>query len=242
MPKSCSNACSLPLPGDGGEGKSWAELPGATARAWPSEQMIRLLCRTIPAERRSELTIMDVGCGNGRNACALAAMGFGRVLANDPVASLVAEAKEKGEGIGGGVEGVEAALPTLPYADGCADVAVCWGVLYVLPNREAVVSALGEVRRVLRPGGYLLSDWRTDGDSLRRYAEASLDEVTVVLGDEAPLDLGGMRYSFWSEEGVCEVHEAAGFGVVDMQREEIEEVATGARHSWWQLCAQRHEI
>ena len=82
MPSSSCNA-SPPL------SDKWAGLPGATARVWPSEQMIRLLCRSLPQEQRNGLTAMDVGCGNGRNAISLPARGFERVLAVDPPGELV---------------------------------------------------------------------------------------------------------------------------------------------------------
>ena len=69
--------------------EAWATRSGATARIWPSEQVIRLLCRSLPEARRGGMTAVDVGCGNGRNAITLPVLGFERVIAIDPSAALV---------------------------------------------------------------------------------------------------------------------------------------------------------
>lgn len=54
-----------------------------------------------------------------------------------------------------GLENVEfrnGLLEALPVEDGWADVVISNGVINLCPNKRAV---LGEIRRVLRPGGYL---------------------------------------------------------------------------------------
>ncbi|TWT42414.1 putative methyltransferase YcgJ [Phycisphaerae bacterium RAS1] len=221
--------------------RSWHECPGATARNWPSEQMIRLLCRAIPAEDRAGLTALDIGCGNGRNTQALCEMGFAPVIAVDPSAELIAAAVQRTRRTGYEIRTHVAALPALPVPDASVDVAVCWGVLYVVGPESNVAAALGELARVLRPGGVLVCDWRTSTDHLRKWAGLQLDPHTFELTAAAPLNLAGMHYSFWDRPAVTDALRVAGFSVADMQREEIHDLTYDARYSWWQACARRSE-
>lgn len=178
-----------------------------------------------------------MGCGNGRNSLALAQLGFGDVIAVDPSAELVELCRAAAERAGQRLDARVGGLPTLPCDDESVDVAVAWGVLYVLDGRDALRDALRDLARVLRPGGLLIADWRADDDHLRSFAGATVDERTVVLRDDAPLNLTGATYSFWDRAGVEDVLAAAGFAIVDMQREEIRETLTGCAYAWWQTCA-----
>jgi SAM-dependent methyltransferase len=201
--------------------------------------MIRLLCRALPVERRAGMTAIDVGCGNGRNSVALAAMGFDRVIGIDPSAELVRQCEHAARQAGRTIEGRVGALPELPCEPAEADVAIAWGVMYVLGVARQVGDALDALARTLKPGGLLICDWRGDGDHLLQYADRRLDERTVVLNDRAPLKLAGAAYSFWSEEAVRSAHERAGFEVIDLQREEIRETRPRRAWRWWQTCARR---
>lgn len=227
--------CTAPPP------RSWHQCPGATARLWPSEQMIRLLCRAVPAEERAGRTALDVGCGNGRNTQALCEMGFAPVIAADPSSELITLATHRAQRAGYEIRAHVAALPKLPVADASVDVAVCWGVLYVVGPQANVAAALGELARVLRPGGVLICDWRTSTDHLRKWSGLQLDAHTFELTAAAPLNLAGMHYSFWDRPAVENQLRAAGFGVADIQREEIHDLTYDARYSWWQVCARRFE-
>jgi SAM-dependent methyltransferase len=92
--------------------------------------------------------ILDAGCGTGGNWAMLSR--FGRVVGVD-VAELALEAAS-----GRGIETLaRASVAHLPVADASFDLVTSFEVLY----HRAVgddVAALGELRRVLRPGGWLL--------------------------------------------------------------------------------------
>lgn len=218
---------------------AWSRRPGATVRAFPSEQMIRLICRALPAEARAGLAAADVGCGNGRNAIALARLGFKPVMAIDPSDALLQVATSAAQREGLALDARRGGLPNLPLDSRSVNIVVCWGVLYVVGDEATVSASLREVSRVLRPGGLLIADWRTDVDHLRRFADHRIDERTWRLSPAAPLKLGGAVYSFWSDDAVRSAHSAAGLAVLDMQREEIHEILHGPRYSWWQTCARR---
>ena len=118
-----SPSCNAPPPE---RHETWAKRPGATARVWPSEQMIRLLCRSLPQAQRGAMTAVDVGCGNGRNAIALPALGFGRVIAIDPSQALVDVCRQAAVDAGCVIDARCGALPSLPCEGDPADVVIAW--------------------------------------------------------------------------------------------------------------------
>lgn len=229
-----SPSCNAPSPE---RHETWAKRPGATARVWPSEQMIRLLCRSLPEAQRGAMTAVDVGCGNGRNAIALPALGFGRVIAIDPSQTLVDVCRQTAVDAGCVIDARCGALPSLPCEDDSADLVIAWGVMYVLGDTAAVRDAMSELTRVLRPGGLLIADWRADGDHLLKCAGPRIDERTVEMSGDAPLNLAGATYSFWNGESVRRLHDEAGFELCDMQLEEILDALNDCRYRWWQTCA-----
>jgi SAM-dependent methyltransferase len=97
---------------------------------------------------RTDLNILDAGCGTGGNALFL--QRYGRVAGVD----LAPEALEYG---GPRLPGVLArgSVLELPFATGSFDLVTSFEVLYhrAVPDERP---ALAEVRRVLRPGGRLL--------------------------------------------------------------------------------------
>ena len=87
--------------------------------------------------------MLDLGCGKGRFAARLEEAGA-KVVGLDLSAAMLAEAK--------GLDRVRASARRLPFADGAFDAVVAVEVFEHLAGLDAV---LGEVRRVLRPGGRL---------------------------------------------------------------------------------------
>lgn len=217
----------------------WTGRPGAIARIFPAEHVVRLVCRAVPMSQRAGLTALDVGCGNGRNCVALACLGFGRVVAIDPLESALAEARTNAAAAGLAIETRCAAADALPLPDASIDVAVAWGLLFQLGGPAQTAAVMEELARVLRPGGRLIGDWRTDDDTLRGFAEAQLAPQTVRLRDDAPAGLGGLIYSFYDATDVERFHADAGLVIEQFERREVCDVRAASRHAWWQTCAQR---
>ena len=82
----------------------WTGRPGAVARIFPAEHMIRLVCRAVPETQRRGLTALDVGCGSGRNSIGLACLGFARVIAVDPLESMLREVEQHASDAGLSIE------------------------------------------------------------------------------------------------------------------------------------------
>jgi SAM-dependent methyltransferase len=105
------------------------------------EQIIPLALVHLVGYRR----VLDVGTGEGQIARALASAGA-EVFGLDPTGSQIDVAVARG----GGPRYVLGGADSLPFADGSVDAVV---VCLVFEHVDALDGALGEVARVLRPGG-----------------------------------------------------------------------------------------
>jgi ubiquinone/menaquinone biosynthesis C-methylase UbiE len=119
---------------------------------------------------RSGVRLVDVGCGPGNYLQRLvAAVPDGRVVGMDLSPGMAREAAAAAP------QAVTLAgdVTALPLPDGWADVVLAAHMLYHVPDAPA---ALGEVRRVLRPGGTLAAV--TNGADHQRELHDALRQVT----------------------------------------------------------------
>jgi len=105
---------------------------------------LALLDRVLP---RGGLRLLDAGCGTGWNLHVLRR--YGKPVGVDRAALALRFGHERGVALAG------ADLAQLPFADAAFDVVTAFDVLYHqwITDEPAVVQ---ELRRVLRPGGWLL--------------------------------------------------------------------------------------
>lgn len=139
------------------EGKMirWARLYdlGTTllpfGRASLLRRRITELAEVAPGSR-----ILDVGCGPGRLAILAATIAGpgGDVCGIDPAPEMIALARENATRAGAGIRFDVGAIEALPYPDGRFDLVLSSLMLHHLPD-HVKRAGLGEVRRVLRPGG-----------------------------------------------------------------------------------------
>lgn len=108
------------------------------------EQILPLIAQRLPRDG----VVVDVGCGEGQVSRLAAAAGLG-VVGVDPAPAQIAVAHERG----GGARYLLGSATDLPLRRASADVAVA---CLVFEHIDDHVSALGEVARVLRPGGTFL--------------------------------------------------------------------------------------
>jgi ubiquinone/menaquinone biosynthesis C-methylase UbiE len=115
--------------------------------------------------------LLDVPCGFGRHAVPLARSGY-RVVGVDRSQTLLAEARRRA-GDERWPELVQADYRELPFADESFDAALnLFSSLGYLGDDEDV-EVLGQIRRVLRPGGRLVIETMHRDLAVRRFAQSN---------------------------------------------------------------------
>ncbi len=107
-----------------------------------TEQILPLAAQWLDGHAR----VLDVGCGEGQVARQCSARGAEWVVGLDPTRNQVTEARRRG----GGPTYAAADAAALPFADATFDAAVA---CLVFEHIESVDPAIGEIARVLVPGG-----------------------------------------------------------------------------------------
>jgi len=145
---------------------------------------------SLPASGR----VLDAGCGSGQTMTWLADLlpRWERVGV-DVASEAVASARSIGEAV------IEASVLSLPFDSASFDLVITLDVLQHLPLDGGDAAALGEMRRVSRPGGTLLI--RTNAQSFPRVSE-----------DRASL------YRRYDPEPLRHVIEDAGFRILRLGR------------------------
>jgi 2-polyprenyl-6-hydroxyphenyl methylase / 3-demethylubiquinone-9 3-methyltransferase len=144
-----------------------------------SQRWLRTLQNLVPARFRyfddvvswHGKTVLDLGCGGGFMAEALATRGA-VVTAIDPAAGAIDIAKRHAAGQGLAIDYLVGSGESLPLGDKSFDCVVCVDVLEHVADLAAV---LDEVKRVLKPGGVFLFD------TINRTALATL--AVVFIGE-----------------------------------------------------------
>lgn len=119
-------------------------------RRWKRE-LLQALAREVAGSD----TVADLACGTGDLAAGAArAVPAGRVIALDVSRRMLDRARARTDVAQGRVRLAAADIMTLPLADGSVDAVT---VGYGFRNAPYLERALAQVRRVLRPGGALLT-------------------------------------------------------------------------------------
>ena len=142
---------------------------------------------------REDDRVLDIGCGPGWFWAASADVLPERINLTlaDASAGMIAEATERCRPLRPWqVEGHEADVQSLPYADGAFDVVVAMHMLYHVPDQA---KAIAELHRVLKPGGVLAVTTNGTGNLQQLYA------LTTVLGSE-PIDPSVAAFGFDAAE------------------------------------------
>ncbi len=159
----------------------------ASLGLWRSEE--RLFSQAFHKTDR----LLDVGCGAGRVALGLARLGFPGVVGVDTCAPMVAEARRLADAMGLAVEFWDGDALALPFSSGSFTGAIfAFNGLMQIPGRENRRRALGEIRRVVAPGGALvftthdrdmagqMDYWR---DERERWRAGRRDPALLEFGD-----------------------------------------------------------
>jgi SAM-dependent methyltransferase len=170
-------------------------------------------------------TVLDLGCGPGIEAEHIARTYDVRVVGADASPAMVRLANDRH------------AHPRVDYRlmtdgvlgfldDASVDAALCCFVFITIPELDTIRTLVGEVYRVLRPGGRFsvlevhpastgvrFAAFQV-GEAGRTYRDGELKRTQLFVGDEA-VDLVDVH---WSEPVIAEALTGGGF--VDVTREE----------------------
>jgi len=128
---------------------------------------------------------VDLGCGSGAQTLALADLGYADVLAVDPDPTLLAELRAHGaDRPAVRTRRSDAVTAVAELAAESVAAVVCMGdSLLHLASSEEVDALVGEVSRVLRPGGTVVLTYRDLTGDLRgtdRFIPVRSDEDTIM--------------------------------------------------------------
>ena len=175
----------------------------------PWDAVVTALFRKAPRDKaREETRILEIACGTASNILFAARMGF-QVTGLDASPRAVALAKEffSQAGLSGRID--QGDFTSLPYADGTFDMVIdrC-GISHT--GFDVAAQALGEVARVLRPGGVFF--WIPFSD---RHSSAA-SGVQGDTSDQGRIH-GGLRLDI-REGDITGNGQACFYGAMDIQR------------------------
>lgn len=106
--------------------------------------------------QRGGRTLLDLGCGAGRNAIPLARSGW-RVIGTDTSLPMLAAAvrRRDEDGVGDRLTFVEAPMDALPVPDASADLIVAHGIWNLAASGDEFRRAVREAARAAQPGAGL---------------------------------------------------------------------------------------
>lgn len=212
------------------EKEFWGKEVTKNNLVWPNEQVIRFIKRNVSDINK---TILDFGCGAGRNSIALAGEGYNIIAIDctqDAVDMLKEKAKDKSYNIKCLVNSNE---NQVPLEANSIDAIIADGSLFY-NNFEDTIKLLNELRKSLVNGGLIWADWRSTDEYL--YGMGKEIEKNYFEMNELSARLGA-RYHFFDKETLKDVYEQAGLDVISIDVFEYTEQNGKKKNSWFHVIA-----
>jgi len=153
--------------------------------------------------------VLDLGCGVGRNAIALAQRGF-KVDAMDGAPAGLEHGALLAQEAGVVVAWRLGGMLALPYADRSFDAVVSWNVIYHGTGDETR-RAMSEICRVLKPGGRLVLSLLSKRERRFGLGREVADDTYVIEGEEEK----GHPHHYVDAVGAAALFR--GFNLVDLE-------------------------
>jgi ubiquinone/menaquinone biosynthesis C-methylase UbiE len=162
-----------------GYGQRWGLRAPSDQLRLEADGLSRLL-QLSPASR-----VIDIGCGHGRHAIALAERGS-NVIGLDGAAALLNRARQLAAGLHGEIRWVRGDMRRLPFRSECADAAVVMDAFGFFDTEQEHEAVLREAARVVTIGGRLALKVVNGGlvlDDFRETEQEERDGVVVSVSN-----------------------------------------------------------
>jgi SAM-dependent methyltransferase len=170
---------------------------------YPDENLVRLLKKRLSGQPHSSIIAVDLGCGSGRHLGLLNDLSVAHAIGLDSSTHALRLAQKRFPR-----RLVRADISGLPLKDSAADIAIAWGSLHY-GEKERLPALLGEIMRILAPGGHLFATLRSSRDTYLKKGRHLGNDVWVTSLD----DLDGSIVSFYTEDEL--VRSMSKFGKVE---------------------------
>lgn len=173
----------------------WEDLyAGGHAMAYPNDVFVRVAHRLLDVDAHHRG--LEVGFGSGESLVHLARRGH-EMAGTDLSASAVELTRQRLDAVGAAADLREVSDRSLPFADASFDFVLAWQVL-TYNTWETLPVMVGEIDRVLRPGGRFLGtvtapgdfmavDSDPLGDNCHRLRSRGQEGVVIMVVPEARL-------------------------------------------------------
>ena len=122
---------------------------------WPISQVVSSIMRVTAGRDRREVSVLEIGCGAGNNIWFLVSEGF-QAHGLDMSAIAIEYARSRLLAVGLEADLKVGDMATLPWKDNRFDVVIDCGAL-TINTHSHIATILEDVRRVLKPGGVMMS-------------------------------------------------------------------------------------
>ncbi len=210
---------------------------GQQMNRWPFDAVVSFLFRHAPKNRpRSEVRVLEVGCGTGNNLWCAAREGFDTTgIDGSPTAIERARELLRSEKLSADLHVVD--FTKLPFADASFDLAIDRCALSCV-GRSAAQHALGELARVLMPSGRLFFNPYSDRHTSARSGRVGPDDLMLDVAAGSLVGCG--QLCFWNARQVTAAL-VEDWRVLSRQHVEFEEQERPAReiHAEWRLVLEK---
>lgn len=205
---------------------AWRSETGRAAYLVPEPAVLALAARL---RQEGAVRALDLGCGIGRHALALTRLGF-VVEAVDASPSGLDALHRAAAAEGLSIPAHQAAMTELPLEDGSLDYVVSWNVIYH-GDGEVVRRTIGEIARVLKPGGHYQGTMLSKRNCRFGIGEEVAPDTWVDEG--GGIDKAHPHFYCDAEE-LCALFR--GFEVLELSQDD-----QGSADEWhWHLVLQKH--
>ncbi len=202
--------------------QKWEEHISSGFQLYPSEW----LTRYVASRRKDIKTIMDFGCGDGRNAEMMARFGIAKIIITDINQNALNITKERLSGYKSECLAIKVD-ENMQVATELADLVICWGTMH-LNTAQTAQKMLNAFNVALKPSGKCVASWRTRYDSLYKAGE-KIAEDTYIIKEKAH---DGMLYYFPNLATITKLYQNAGFKIINIDKEQYSLNGESVVNSW----------